>query len=271
MSFSDFFRLKVWRIFYRKIPLTGSFFIKNLIMDELYNFEKKKYRFNCNALFKRLLKIAKNKDTIALIESKIINKGEFLVRENQLVTGFYFILSGKIKVYNSAANKKKQILKLAAKGDLIGVSAFNSSYYGASAVAEETVEAYFITPKNLEILLHKYNDFAMLLVKALAFKVRNYEVRQKHLSLLSATERVIDSLLLISSKFGVKTTEGILIEQCTSRKDIASFSSVSLENTIRTLSKLQKMNYIDIGPKIIVIKDETALINLLKKSSLTTL
>lgn len=221
-------------------------------MEELYNFEKKNYQFNRNALFKRLLKIVKNKNTITLIESKIIDKGDFLVRENQLVTGFYFILEGKIKVFNSGANNKIQILKLATKGDLIGLSAFNSAYYGASAVAEEKVEAYFITPKNLEILLGKYNDFALLLVKALAFKVRNYEIRQKHLSLLSATERVVDSLLLISAKFGLKTTEGILIEHCTSRKDISSFSSVSLENTIRTLSKLQKMSYIDIGPKIIV-------------------
>lgn len=191
-----------------------------------------------------------------------------MVRENQLVTGFYFILKGK--VYNSAANNKHQILKLATKGDLIGLSAFNSSYYGASAVAEEKVEAYFITPKNLEILLSKCNDFGLLLIKNLAAKVRNYEIRQKHLSLLSATERIIDALLMISKKFGVKTTEGILLEYCISRKDIASFSSVSLENTIRTLSKLQKMNFIDIGPKVIVIKNKVALVNLLKKSSLVT-
>ncbi len=240
-------------------------------MDVLYNLEKKNYKFNSNALFKRLLKIAKNKNTITLIESKVIDKGGFLVRENQLVTGFYFILKGKIKVYNSAANNKSQILKLATKGDLIGLSAFNSSYYGASAKAEEKVEAYFIKPKNLEILLSKYNDFALLLVKALAVKVRNYEIRQKHLSLLSATERIIDALLLISNKFGKKTTEGILIEHCISRKDIASFSSVSLENTIRTLSKLQKMNFIDIEPKVIFIKNKPALVNLLKKSSLTTI
>ncbi|WP_291974919.1 Crp/Fnr family transcriptional regulator [Lutibacter sp.] len=237
-------------------------------MEELYHFKNKNYKFNQNALFKKLLKIAKDKNTASLIESKIFDKGDFLVRENQLVTGFYFILKGKIKVYNSGSKNKKQILKLAAKGDLIGISAFNSAYYGASAVAEEKVEAYFITPKNLEILLSKYNDFSLTLIKALAAKVRNYEIRQKHLSLLSATERVIDALLLISAKFGVKTTEGILIEHCTSRKDISSFSSVSLENTIRTLSKLQKMNYIDIGSKLIVIKNKLELVNLIKKSSL---
>lgn len=237
-------------------------------MEELYHFKNRNYKFNQNVLFKKLLKIARDKNTTSLIESQVFNKEEFLVRENQLVTGFYFILKGKIKVYNSGANNKKQILKLATKGDLIGISAFNSSYYGASAVVEEKVEAYFITPKNLEILLSKYNDFSLTLVKALAAKVRNYEIRQKHLSLLSATERVIDALLLISSKFGVKTTEGTLIEHCTSRKDISSFSSVSLENTIRTLSKLQKMNYIDIGSKVIVIKNKLELVNLLKKASL---
>jgi len=234
-------------------------------MNELYDFEKKKYRFNCNALFKRLLKIAKNKDTIALIEQKTIEKGVFLVEENQHVTGFYFILSGKIKVYNSAANNKNLILKLAGKGDLIGVSAFNSSCYGASAVAEEKVEAYFITPKNLEILLGLYNDFALLLIKVLTFNARNYEIRQKHLSLFPATERIIDSILLIASKFGTKTSSGIIIEHCTSRKDISSFASVSEANAIRTLRKLQGKKYITIAPKLIIIINKEALINQLRK------
>jgi CRP/FNR family transcriptional regulator len=234
-------------------------------MEELYNFNDNKFK---NALFKKVLKIAKNKNTASLINTEIINKGEFLVRENQLVTGFHFILKGKVKVFNSASNNKKQILKLATKGDLIGLSAFNYLRYGASAIAENQVEALFITPKNLEILLNKHNDIALLIIKALAAKIRIYEVRQKHLSLLSATERIIDSLLMIASKFGEKTTEGILLEDCISRKDISSFSGVSLENTIRTLSKLQKLKFIEIGPKVIIIKNELELIEIIKKASL---
>jgi len=234
-------------------------------MNELYDFELEKYRFDRNKLFKRLLQIANTKNTINLIEQKTIDKGTFLVKENQHVTGFYFILEGKIKVFNTGAQNKTQILKLASKGDIVGLSGFNSSYYWASAIAEQNVEAYFITPKNLEILLGLYNDFALLLIKALAFKARNYEIRQKHLSLFPATERIIDSLLLIASKFGIKTSNGIFIEHCTSRKDISSFASVSEANAIRTLRKLQEKEYITIAPKLIIIINKEALINQLRK------
>jgi len=234
-------------------------------MNELYDFELEKYHFDRNKLFKRLFQIANAKNIINLIEQKSINKGAFLVKENQHVTGFYFILEGKIKVFNSGANNKIQILKLASKGDIVGLSGFNSSSYWASAIAEQNVEAYFITPKNLEILLGLYNDFALLLIKALAFKARNYEIRQKHLSLFPATERIIDSLLLIASKFGMKNSNGVFIEHCTSRKDISSFAGVSEANTIRTLRKLQDKEYITIASKLITIINKEALINQLKK------
>ncbi|VAW24356.1 hypothetical protein MNBD_BACTEROID04-1403 [hydrothermal vent metagenome] len=233
-------------------------------MYELYNIDKANKNFEENKLFKKLLKIVQHKSTNDLIELETIKKGMFLVEENQYVTGFYFILEGRIKVFNSGVNNKKQILKLATKGDIIGLSGFNSLYYWASAFAEEDVKAYFITPKNLEILLVLFPDFTLLLVKEFAFKVRSYEIRQKHLGLFPATERIIDSLLLIASKFGSKTSNGILIEHCTSRKDISSFASVSEANTIRTLRKFQDKGYITIEKKIIIINERETLANLLK-------
>ena len=90
-------------------------------------------------------------------------------------------------------------------------------------------------------------------------------MRQKHLSLLPASERVIDALLLTAYKFGVTSDQGIEISSGTSRKDLASFANTSSEKAIRTLSYLKSIRHIEICGKKIVIKNKDGLINLLSK------
>jgi len=233
-------------------------------MYELEDLEQKVYNLNQRKLFKQLALIANHNDTKHQVHIKLFEKGSFLVKEKQAIKGYYFVLDGKIKVYNTGANHKIQILKLACKGDIIGLSGFNSTHYWASAIAEDNVTTYFISQDNFNDFLCSHHELAILLIKSLAFKVRHYEIRQKHLSLFPATERIVDSLLLISNKFGVKTSKGIMLRHCVSRKDISSFSGVSLENTIRTLRKLKEKGYINISPGIIVIENQKALINIVK-------
>ena len=152
-----------------------------------------------------------------------------------------------------------------SKGDIVGLSSLNSTRYWSSVMVIESVKAYFINLKNLKFLLKSNNKLSILLVNSLALKLRHYEVRQKHLSLLPASERVIDALLLTAYKFGVTTDQGIEISSGTSRKDLASFANTSSEKAIRTLSYLKSIRHIEISGKKIVIKNKDGLINLLSK------
>ncbi len=233
-------------------------------MYELEGLDQKDYNINQKLLLKKLTHIAKHDDSARLIHVELFEKGSYLIKEKQAIKGFYFILDGKVKVFNTGANHKTQILRLGTRGCIIGMSAFNSSHYGASATAEDNVTSYFISQSDLKDFLSLHQDLSLLLIKTLAFKVRHYEIRQKHLSLFPATERIIDSLLLIANKFGAKTAKGIVIKHCVSRRDISSFSGVSLENTIRTLSKLQKDKYISIAPGTITIVNKEALVAILR-------
>jgi CRP-like cAMP-binding protein len=233
-------------------------------MYELEELEQKDYNINQKLLLKKLTHIANHDDSAHLVHVELFEKGSYLIREKQAIKGYYFILDGKVKVFNTAANHKIQILKLVGIGDIIGLSGFNSAHYWASAIAEDSVSAYFISQDNFNDFLDSHHELAILLIKSLAFEVRYYEIRQKHLSLFPATERIVDSLLLIAKKFGTKTSKNIIIKHCISRRDISSFSGVSLENTIRTLSKLQKDKYITIAPGTITIENKKTLVGILK-------
>ncbi len=203
--------------------------------------------------------ISKSKSTLHLISIEKFNKGYYLVEERKPVRGIYFILKGKMKIFNTGSNQKIQTLRLVSKGDLVGLSSLNASYYWSSAVVVENVEVYFINLKNLKSILKSNNKLGLLFIDALAMRLRHYEIRQKHLSLLPAPERVIDALMLTAYKFGETTTQGLEISICNSRKELASFASTSLEQTIRTLSYLKSEKSISIEGKSIIIIDKNIL------------
>jgi CRP/FNR family transcriptional regulator, anaerobic regulatory protein len=234
-------------------------------MDKLSD---KKLIYNNNKLRKRLFSIlkliAKQKETSHLISTQIFAKKQFLVKEKEPVKGIYFVLKGSIKIYNTGLNNKYQILRLASKSDIVGFSSLNSTHYWASAIAMEYIKAYFINIEDLQLVLNINSSLSLLLINSLAFELRHYEIRQKHKSLFPASERVIDTILLIAFKFGKETCEGIEISTCTARKDIASFSNTSLEKTIRTLSYLKSKDMIDVNNTVILIKNKDELINKLK-------
>lgn len=208
--------------------------------------------------------IANNKNTSHLINLKKIEKGLFLAEERKPVNGMYFILEGKVKVFNTGVDQKIQTLRLVSKGDLVGLSSLNSTHYWSSAVVVEEVKAYFINLKNVKFILKSNNKLSLLLLNSLALKLLHYEVHQKHLNIFPASERIIDALLLTAYKFGKTTDLGLEISTGSARKDIASFANTSMEKVIRTLSCLKSKKHISINGKKIIILDKEGLINQLR-------
>jgi CRP-like cAMP-binding protein len=214
-----------------------------------------------------LKQILKNKITSHLISLENFDKGTLLIEEGKPVNGLYFIIKGKIKIFNTGYNQKNKTLRLLSKGDIVGLSSLNSPSYWASGLIVENTEAYFVNLKNLEAILKSNNKLCILLIKSLAMRLRYYEIRQKHLCLFPTSERIIDALLLTAYKFGEITGPEMEISICTSRRDLAEFSNTSVNQTINTLNKLKDKNYITVDGKNIIIRKKKELINQLKQYS----
>ena len=153
-----------------------------------------------------------------------------------------------------------------SNSDIVGISSLNSPYYWASAIVVDNVVAYFINHKNLKTILKSNNKICILFLHEFSSRLRYYEIRQKHLSLLPASERIIDAILLTAYKFGkIIGEEEIQISTCTSRKDLAEFANTSVEQSIRTLKILKEKNYISINGKSIIIRKKEELIAQLKQ------
>lgn len=229
-----------------------------------YNFSYIHFKLS-QSLNYNLKLLSNNKATAHLISIQKLEKGFLLAEENKPMQGIYFILKGKVMLYNADFKQESRISWLASKGDIVGLSSLNTANYWSTAVTLGAVEVYFINIKSLEYILQNNTKLSLLFVKALSMKLHNYEIRQRYLDLFPARERIIETLLFLGSKFGEVTEKGTEINDCTTRRKIASLAKISTENTIRILSALIKKNYIVVEGKKIIIKNKEELINQLKK------
>jgi CRP/FNR family transcriptional regulator, anaerobic regulatory protein len=180
------------------------------------------------------------------IQSK---KGQNIIIEGSPVHGLYFILNGKVKVYNSGINGREQIHRFAKNGEMIGQRGFSShQHYPVGAVTiEDTLLCHFsfdIIKKILHTLPLLTYDFMTFFAEELF----RSETKVRKFAHMTVREKVIDALLYFNRKFGLKNG---FLNIGLSRKDIADFAGTTEEQVIRILSALKKENLITtVGKKI---------------------
>ncbi|GAC1401349.1 MAG: hypothetical protein NVSMB63_20300 [Sediminibacterium sp.] len=148
-------------------------------------------------------------------------KGELLFKEDEEVTGMYFINTGLVKVHKKWGSDKELILRLAKNGEIVGHRGLGSDIiYPVSATALEQTDVCFI---------------AHMTVKG----------------------RIANALLFLKQKFGI-TAEGNLAIGL-SRQDIASYTGTTYETLFRMMNELIDENIIKIDGKNIFLLQEDKL------------
>ena len=186
-------------------------------------------------------------------------KGQYIFTEGSVVQGIYVIQSGKVKVMNTGFNEKKQIIRFAKTGYLLGHRGLGGKYYQISAVAIEDSTLCFIEENIFTLLLKNDPEFTYQLMLFYAEELRIAETRMKNLAQMTVEEKTAEALLLIKKIFGVIKKNGdILLDVSLGRKDIAELAGLSSEQITRCFSEFKKEKIIETqDKKIIILKTET--------------
>ena len=89
-------------------------------------------------------------------EKKIYNKGKYLLKNGEQVSGVFCIQKGAVKIFKKGVRNKEFIMWIAGKGDVVGVNSFvNEDTYSFSAAALNETSLCFVPTHDLKILLKK--------------------------------------------------------------------------------------------------------------------
>jgi len=204
-----------------------------------------------------LKRMADNKQT------KSIKKGEIIFKEGDRLGGVFCVRDGVSKLSKMSDNGKDQIVKLAAKGEVLGQrSVIASETTNLSATALEDMEVCFIPKSHIEEPLQTNPVFTNAVLKHMAKDLKYADDFIVNMAQKSVRQRLAEILMYLEDNFGVDA-EGYLYLQI-SRADIANVVGTASELLIRTLTKMKKEGIVSTSGKRIKLIDKKALYNIVE-------
>jgi CRP-like cAMP-binding protein len=183
-------------------------------------------------------------------------KGEVISREGDEIKDFIYLKSGLVKLYRMGNNAKEQIICFARPFDFVSLlSVFSSDIYKYSVAALEDSTTCNIDLHEVKTIAQNNPKFVLNLMektsRATDMIILDFlKVKEKRVF-----GRIAYILLYFSDEVYYSNTFNLPV----SRKEIAEYIGMTVENVIRTLSDLRKDGIIKINGATIEIIDKERL------------
>jgi len=183
-------------------------------------------------------------------------KGEVIIREGEPIRSFIYLKNGLVKLYRQAEQNREQIICFALPLDFVSLlSVFSEKQYNYSVAALEDSVTCNIDLEEVINIAMENGKFALSLVekvnKATDKIILDFlKLKQKRLY-----GRIAYILLFFSRDIYRSNSFTLPV----SRKEIAEYIGMTVENVIRTLSDFRKDGIIKIFGPVIEIVDEERL------------
>lgn len=185
---------------------------------------------------------------------KSYKKGETIIQEGDPIKEFTYLKSGLVKLYRRGSSDREQIICFALPLDFVSLlSIFSEEKYNYSVTALQDSVTCSMDLNEVKMLSNQNGRFATGIMqkinKATDRIILDFlEVKQRRLF-----GRIAYILLYFSREIFKQQT----FELPVSRKEIAEYIGMTVENVIRTLSDLRKDGIIKIyGPTIEIVDME---------------
>ena len=195
-------------------------------------------------------------------------KGAVVFSEGQTARGVHVVCTGRVKLSITSAEGRKQIVRLARPGDLLGLSAgLTGSFYESTAETLAPCVLEFVTRKDLLSLIEQQQSGGLSVAVAVSKELAEF-VEYARILLLSdsATEKLGRLLLGLGDQFGERTSRGIKVQTMLTHEEMAQMIGTSRETVTRSLNTLKRKQLIS-GNGEVVIRNRPALILLAQGDS----
>ncbi|MBK9284535.1 MAG: Crp/Fnr family transcriptional regulator [Sphingobacteriaceae bacterium] len=216
-------------------------------------FQIDKYHLKSSQLFNALT----DKELKALKEKQLIKdyaKGEIIFKEKSNPKGIYFVLKGKVKIFQTNQEAKQSIVYIYKKNDVFGYRPILAGeQHPVGAMALEKAEVAYIPKEHFLLLLDQSNILAQNLVLLLAEEFSVWVNRMTIFSQCSVKERMALTLLILEKVFQTDLKQKKTVINF-NRDDFAAYVGTAKENLVRTLRVFKDEKLISTkGSKIIIL------------------
>ncbi|SMC26542.1 CRP/FNR family transcriptional regulator, anaerobic regulatory protein [Clostridium acidisoli DSM 12555] len=187
---------------------------------------------------------------------KIYKKGSVIFHEYDKGDAFFFVKSGKVKIFKTSFDGRDITLNILEEGSIFAeVTLFNDINYPATAMVLEESQIGMILNKDIEKLILKNTSLALQIIKLLNKRLYKSQSTIKDMAFSDTFVRVTNVLIDLSSSHGIVTNNGIEINMNITRQDIADMVGTTRETVSRIIADLKRDGFIETNSKKIIIID----------------
>ena len=191
-----------------------------------------------------------------IVVDQIFKKGQEIFSEGDEGTGFYVVVSGRVKIYKVSWEGREQILHIFGPGEPFGeVPVFTGQKFPASATAIEESRIFFFRKESFVNLIRKEPELGLGMLAVLSMRLRRFTQLVEELSLKEVPGRLAAYLLYLSKR----NSNSLKLELDISKTQLASILGTIPETLSRILAKMKKRGLIDVDGSHIRILDVDSL------------
>ena len=191
---------------------------------------------------------------------KTYRKGDFIVHPGEQPPGVFYIIRGLVKAYAVSKDGEENLLIIRKQDEifpLIWAITGQERQVAYRALAPTTTLE--ITKQQFEREISKHPGALAPLLDMTVEMYRLHSERILNLEYRTVRKRIVSFLLTMSTRVGVPTKHGVLIEAPLRHQDIASSINATRETTSREISVLERKGLISKDHSIYTLKDVDAL------------
>lgn len=180
----------------------------------------------------------------------LFRKGENLTKQGAFASYVLFVITGYAKQYVEGNSKYNQNLRIIKPGDFIGLSSvYGKNTFNYSVVAVTETQVYLVEREAVANISMQNGRFSFNIIKRYCEQNAGLFDTIRGLTFKQMNGRMADTLLYLTSE----EFTGVDITSLLTRKDIAEFSGLSTESTVKILKTFEKEGLIALSEKNIEV------------------
>ena len=176
-------------------------------------------------------------DLAMIVVEQIFRRGQLIFSEGDEGTGFYVVISGRVKVFKLSSEGKEQILHILGGGEPFGEApVFTGACFPAHAEAIQESRIFFFPKDAFVGLIRRDPSLALNMLAMLSQRLRKFANLIEDLSLKEVPGRLAAYLLYLSDRHAGRCDVSLDI----SKGQLASLLGTIPETLSRILARMSK-------------------------------
>lgn len=186
-----------------------------------------------------------------IVADQVFKRGQSIFSEGDDATGFYVVITGRVKIFKLSFEGKEQILHIFGPGEPFGeVPVFTGQHLPAHAEAMEESRIFFFPRDSFVDLIKKNPSIALSMLAVLSMRLRRFTHLIDDLSLKEVPGRLSAYLLYLSEQEKGASD----LELNITKSQLASLLGTIPETLSRIFGKMSRQGLIELdGPRIKIL------------------